>query len=230
MKTFLIITLLAFSWLAKAETEPPFFPVVQFDAEVSLPASFEIVKIDLKDPSNSRAAEYRAIYEGVATSWLPIAAELKFPLTVSPKFLGLHEFKIQYRDALNKPSAWFRANFEVLPFAYLQNPIPAVASGPGCVDHPYDHTRLERSFQLTLPPELQYEIRYATCKDAPGGTDRCELRIPELAKAAWKKFDPTRPIVISEEIYPNFYCGTTRVIAQIRDGFGFGTAVIILPK
>lgn len=214
--------------VASAETEPPFFPVVTFDKTVSLPASEFVITVDLAAPSAARAKEYRSTWNGETTKWLPLTREIRYPIPLDKKSVRRNYFAVQFRDALMKQSAPYRNSMEVLPFVYLQTAIPVSASGPGCTDAPYGHTYLERSYQLTLPTNLRFQVRYLLCKENFTGLGSCST--VTLKDKPWQDFDRTKPIVINEEIFPYMYCSSTRVVLQTRDEMGFETPPFYLPK
>lgn len=220
----------------RAESEPPFFPVVTFLEKISLPAKEQIVKIDLKNPSNARATEYRSTWEGNTTNWLPIANEIHFPFTLASTSIGIHDFSIQFRDSKLHQSAIFKSRFEVLKFEYLQEAIPVAISGEGCV-YPkrsaiwYGDGRFERSYLLTLPKSLNYEIRHALCEDTQFNVpEACTNVANRLSSQPWVPFDSSRPITYSEWVEHMGVCRKLTGVAQLRDNFGFESEVFLLPK
>ncbi len=217
---------------AFAETEAPFFPVVTFEKTVSLPAPEFVIAVDLKAPSATRAKEYRATWNGEMTKWLPLVNELRYPIPLDKKSVRRNHFEVQFRDASNKQSAAYRNSMEVLPFAYLQTPIPVAVSGQGCVDDRYDRSFLQNSYQFTLPLDLKFQIRHVLCTDSYDRKDSCTdpATITGLEALPWKVFDPLKPLEIHQEIQPYFYCRLTRVLVQTRDQMGFETKPFYLPK
>ncbi len=232
MNAILGLLILVISVGAFAETEAPFFPVVTFDKTVNLPAPEVVIAVDLAAPSAARAKEFRSTWNGETTTWRPLVNELRYTIPLDKKSVRRNYFEVQFRDASKKQSAAYRNSIEVLPFAYLQTAIPVAVSGPGCVVYRYDRTFLERSYQLTLPTNLKFEIRHVLCTDSYDLSNSCRdpSTIARLEALPWKVFDPSKPVEIYHEVQPHFYCSATRILVQTRDHMGFEIKPFYLPK